>query len=157
MTLYAIMFGASVAQAHEDASPKRSASAADKQQQAWGIAGDAKNARRTIEVSMTDNMRFTPSRIEVLEGETVRFVIRNRGQVMHEMVIGTADALKNHAALMQKFPKMEHDEPHMAHVASSKKGELVWKFNRRGDFSFACLIPGHYEAGMTGTITVLKQ
>jgi uncharacterized cupredoxin-like copper-binding protein len=103
---------------------------------------------------MSDDMRFTPSTINVNEGETVRFVVANKGKVRHEIVIGTRKALDEHAALMQKVPNMEHDEPHMAHVSARKKSELVWKFNRRGEFDFACLIPGHYQAGMVGTITV---
>nr|WP_235579777.1 cupredoxin family protein [Ramlibacter sp. Leaf400] len=129
-------------------------SASKKEQQPWGIAGDRKDARRTVQIAMGDDMRFTPSTINVNEGETVRFVVSNKGKVLHEMVIGTRKALDEHAALMQKFPGMEHDEPHMAHVSAGRKGELVWKFNRPGDFDFACLIPGHYQAGMVGTIKV---
>jgi uncharacterized cupredoxin-like copper-binding protein len=126
-----------------------------KEQQPWGIAGVAREARRTIRIAMTDDMRFTPSTIQVREGETVRFIVQNKGKVMHEMVIGTKPALDEHAALMQKFPNMEHDEAHMAHVATGKQGELVWKFNRAGEFDFACLIPGHYQAGMVGKINVV--
>ena len=143
------------AHAHEGAVHKKRPANAAREQQPWGIAGDAKDARRTIEVAMTDDMRFTPSNIEVRQGETVRFVVRNKGKVMHEMVIGTRKALDEHAALMLKFPNMEHDEPHMAHVAAGRKGELVWKFNRPGEFDFACLIPGHYQAGMVGKIRVV--
>jgi len=124
------------------------------EQQPWGIAGNAKDVRRTIDIAMSDDMRFTPSVIEVRQGDTVRFVLRNRGKVLHEMVIGTAGTLADHAAMMRKFPGMEHDEPHMAHVASGRRGELVWKFNRAGEFDFACLIPGHYQAGMVGKIKV---
>ena len=65
--------------------------------------------------------------------------------------------LDEHAALMKKFPNMEHDEPYMAHVEPGKKGEIVWTFNRVGEFDFACLLPGHYEAGMRGTINVAKK
>lgn len=125
-----------------------------KEQQPWGIAGDSREVKRTIRIAMTDDMRFTPSTIQVQEGETVRFIVQNKGKVMHEMVIGTKSALDEHAALMQKFPNMEHDEAHMAHVATGKQGELVWKFNRAGEFDFACLIPGHYQAGMVGKINV---
>jgi uncharacterized cupredoxin-like copper-binding protein len=128
-----------------------------KEQKPWGIAGDAKSARRTIEVAMTDDMRFTPSRIQVRQGETVKFVVRNKGKVLHEMVIGDRKTLDEHAALMQKFPDMEHDEPYMAHVAAGKQGTLVWNFNRAGEFDFACLIPGHYQAGMVGTIKVVAS
>ena len=104
---------------------------------------------------MTDNMRFTPNRLEVREGETVRLVVRNSGKVMHELVIGTRQELDEHAALLQKFPNMAHDEPYMAHVSAGKTGQLVWRFNRAGDFEFACLIAGHYQAGMVGTIRVI--
>ncbi len=137
---------------HEAAHAK---GAAVKEQKPWGIAGDARAVRRTIQVSMTDTMRFTPDRIEVREGETVRLVVRNTGKALHELVIGTREELDQHAAMMQKFPNMEHDEPYMAHVAAGKTGQLVWNFNRAGDFEFACLIPGHYQAGMIGKIKVL--
>ena len=125
-----------------------------KEQKDWGIAGDAKSAKRSIEVGMADNMRFTPDLIEVRLGETVRFVARNAGKVMHEFVIGTKAENEKHAALMLKFPGMEHDEPYMAHVPPGKTGQIVWTFNRAGQFEFACLIAGHYQAGMVGTITV---
>jgi uncharacterized cupredoxin-like copper-binding protein len=128
-----------------------------KEQKPWGIAGDAKAVSRTIAISMSDDMRFTPDRIQVREGETVKFVVRNAGKVMHEIVIGTKQELDEHAALMQKFPNMEHDEPYMAHVSPGKKGELVWNFNRPGTFDYACLIAGHYQAGMVGKITVTPR
>jgi uncharacterized cupredoxin-like copper-binding protein len=155
-TCVGLALSAGSAIAHENHGAKKPAAAVKKEQQPWGIAGEAKEAKRTIEIAMTDDMRFTPSNIEVKEGETVRFVVQNKGKVMHEMVIGTKKTLDEHAALMLKFPNMEHDEPHMAHVAAGKKGDLVWKFNRPGDFDFACLIPGHYQAGMVGKIKVAK-
>jgi uncharacterized cupredoxin-like copper-binding protein len=126
-----------------------------KEQKPWGIAGDAKAARRTIEVSMGDDMRFKPERIEVRQGETVRFRLHNAGKLMHEFVIGTKKELDEHAALMLEHPNMEHDEPYMAHVAAGKTGEIVWLFNRAGNFDFACLVAGHYQAGMVGRIAVL--
>jgi uncharacterized cupredoxin-like copper-binding protein len=140
--------------AHGNNDHARHAAPIQKEQQPWGIAGDLKEASRTIEVAMTDDMRFTPSTIDVRQGETVRFVVTNKGKVLHEMVMGTRQSLDDHAALMQKFPGMQHDEPHMAHVAAGRRGELVWKFNRAGTFDFACLLPGHYQAGMAGRIKV---
>jgi uncharacterized cupredoxin-like copper-binding protein len=125
-----------------------------KEQKDWGIAGDAKSAKRSIEVGMADNMRFTPERIDVRQGETVKFVVRNTGKVMHEFVIGTKAENAKHAEMMVKFPNMEHDEPYMAHVPPGKTGEIVWTFNRAGQFEFACLIAGHYQGGMVGTIMV---
>jgi uncharacterized cupredoxin-like copper-binding protein len=103
---------------------------------------------------MLDTMRFVPDRIEVRLGETVRLVHRNAGKVMHEFVIGTKKELDEHAALMLKFPNMEHDEPYMAHVPPGGRAEIVWTFNRAGEFDFACLIAGHYSAGMVGKIMV---
>ena len=125
-----------------------------KEQKDWGIAGDAKAVKRTISLKMGDNMRFTPDAITIQQGETIRFVVKNEGKQMHEVVIGTKKELDEHAALMVKFPNMEHDEPYMAHVASGKSQNLVWTFNRAGEFDFACLIAGHYQAGMVGKITV---
>ena len=85
----------------------------------------------------------------------MKFVIKNNGKVMHEFVLGTKKELDEHAALMVKFPTMEHDEPYMAHVGPGKTGQIVWNFNKAGSFDFACLIAGHYTAGMVGKVTVL--
>jgi uncharacterized cupredoxin-like copper-binding protein len=128
-----------------------------KEQKAWGIAGEAKSATRTIEVGMSDTMRFTPEALTVRLGDTVRFVFRNNGKQLHEFVLGTRKELDEHAALMMKFPDMEHDEPYMAHVPPGKTAQIVWTFNRAGEFDFACLIPGHYQAGMVGKVTVTPR
>jgi uncharacterized cupredoxin-like copper-binding protein len=103
---------------------------------------------------MSDAMRFEPSHVEVRQGETVRFVARNRGKLLHEMVIGTAEELREHAALMKRLPDMEHDEPYMAHVDPGKTGDIVWQFTKPGEFQFGCLVAGHFDAGMMGSITV---
>ena len=141
--------------AHESTPHKAKKAVVDKEQKDWGVAGDVKSAKREITLTMDDTMRFTPSAITVKQGETVRFVVKNQGKQMHEMVIGTKKELDAHAALMVKFPTMEHDEPYMAHVSSGKSQNLIWTFNRAGDFEFACLIAGHYQAGMVGKITVV--
>src|SRR5512138_2703270 len=125
-----------------------------KEQKDWGIAGDPKDVRRTIAVRMLDTMRFTPERIDVRLGETIRFDVRNTGQQLHEFVLGTKHENEKHAELMMKFPDMEHDEPYMAHVPPGRRGRIVWTFNRAGTFEFACLIAGHYQAGMRGVIAV---
>ena len=143
-----------LAQAHGSDGHVQKTGPVPKEQKDWGIAGDAKSVRRTIEVGMGDNMRFTLERIEVRLGETVRFRVKNNGKAMHEFVIGTKAENAKHAELMIKFPTMEHDEPYMAHVPPGKTGEIVWTFNRVGTFEFACLIAGHYSAGMVGTIVV---
>jgi uncharacterized cupredoxin-like copper-binding protein len=125
-----------------------------KEQKPWGIAGEARQVKRTIEIRMTDDMRFAPSQLDVKLGETVRLVAVNAGKVLHEIVIGTPEELAKHAELMKKFPNMAHDEPYMAHVDPAQRGEIIWTFNRAGLFEFACLIPGHFEAGMKGRIRV---
>ncbi|MEN9367616.1 MAG: oxidoreductase [Pseudomonadota bacterium] len=142
-------------QAHGDKA--HAAGPVRKEQKPWGIAGEPRAVRRTITVAMGDDMRFRPDRIEVREGETVRLVIRNTGRVMHEFVLGTPEELAAHAEQMKKFPDMEHDEPYMAHVPPGKSGTIVWTFNRPGDFRFACLIAGHFDAGMVGALRVVAK
>lgn len=149
----ALALAPAIGRAHGEAAHARHG-AVVKEQKPWGIAGDAKAARRTIAITMTDGMRFSPDRIEVREGETVRLVVRNGGKMLHELVIGTTQELEAHAELMRRFPDMEHDEPYMAHVKPGATGALVWNFNRAGEFQFACLVAGHYQAGMKGTILV---
>jgi uncharacterized cupredoxin-like copper-binding protein len=140
--------------AHGNNHPQKPAGEVKMEQKEWGIGAHPSKVTRTIEVRMADNMRFTPARIDVKLGETLRFVVVNAGQVMHEFVLGTKKELNEHAELMKKFPNMEHDEPYMAHVPPGKKGEIIWTFNRAGEFDFACLLPGHFDAGMVGKIKV---
>lgn len=120
----------------------------------FGREGDPAKVRRTIRFDMSDAMRFTPAAIAVKRGETVRLVATNKGQVLHEMVLGTPDELKKHAEMMKKFPDMEHEEAHMTHVKPGQTGAIVWQFTEPGEFQFACLIPGHFEAGMVGKVVV---
>lgn len=153
-TLIALGLLAAATRALSHGDSHKPKAAAKKEQKPWGIAGEAKDVKRTIASSMTDAMRFSPDKIDAKQNETVRFVIKNNGKLMHEFVIGTKKELDEHAALMLKFPNMEHDEPYMAHVAPGKTGEIIWNFNRPGVFQFACLIAGHYQAGMVGSINV---
>jgi uncharacterized cupredoxin-like copper-binding protein len=138
--------------AHEAAGGKAPAVRAE--ETAFGRAADPRKAKRTVRVDMSDAMRFAPAEIRVKRGEVVRLVPANRGKVMHEMVLGTMEDLKQHAELMRQHPHMQHEEAHMAHVAPGRSGEIGWQFTRAGEFYFACLIPGHFEAGMIGKITV---
>jgi uncharacterized cupredoxin-like copper-binding protein len=121
---------------------------------AFGKTGDPKKVSRTISVGMDDTMRFSPKDISIKQGDTVKLVAKNGGKMMHEMVLGTMAELKEHGELMKKFPDMEHDEPYMAHVKPGNTEEVVWQFTKRGEFYFACLIAGHFEAGMVGKIVV---
>jgi uncharacterized cupredoxin-like copper-binding protein len=122
--------------------------------QAAGKPGDPKKVSRTIQVVMSDDMKFTPSKINVKRGETIKFLVKNAGQIKHEMVIGSMTELKEHAEMMRKMPEMEHAGPNQVTLDPGKTGELVWQFAKAGTFDFACLQPGHFEAGMMGTVSV---
>jgi uncharacterized cupredoxin-like copper-binding protein len=155
VSLVTACFLAGGAWAHEEkphAAPKVDYSKAE--EMPFGRAADPKKAKRTIRITMSDEMRFTPAELAVKQGDVVRFVVANRGKVMHEMVLGSMDDLKKHAELMRRFPQMEHDEPHMAHVSPGKTGEMGWQFTKAGEFFYGCLVAGHFEAGMIGKIKV---
>jgi len=120
----------------------------------YGKPGEAAQVNRTIEVQAADSMRYAPAAITVRRGETIQFVLKNTGKLPHELVLGDAQSLREHAETMRRHPDMEHDDPNMVKVAPGGTGTLIWKFTRAGTVDFACLIPGHYEAGMKGTIRV---
>ncbi len=120
----------------------------------YGQPGKQDQVSRSIEVEMDDNMRFTPTEIAVKAGETIKFVIINKGKIAHEMVIGSLDELKEHAAEMLAMPNMQHSEPNMITLEAGQRGELIWQFAEATMVDFACLIPGHTEAGMVGKIHV---
>lgn len=117
-----------------------------------GKPGNIAEADRTIAITMDDDMRFSPERVEVRTGEIIRFSIQNVGQLDHEMVIGSMGELHAHAQEMRDGKHMSHDEPNMANLAPGETGDIVWQFTQPGAVDFACLIPGHFEAGMQGQI-----
>lgn len=124
---------------------------------AFGRPGDPKKPARLVQVTMRESdgkMEFVPSRIEIRRGEQVRFQLRNNGELDHEFVLATLELNLKHAEEMKKNPDMEHDDPNAKRLAPKKTGEIVWSFTKPGEFDFSCLIPGHREAGMTGTIVV---
>lgn len=119
-----------------------------------GQPGDAARVTRTIAIDMGDDMRFSPPHVEVRAGETIRFVVHNAGRLRHEMVIADEADLKAHYAAMLKMPEMEHADPGAVTLDAGQSGELVWRFPRGGRVPFACLQPGHYDAGMRGEVRV---
>ena len=128
---------------------------------AIGKPGEAANVARTIEVVMSENddgaMLFSPSAIQVKAGETVRFKIVNEGETEHEFVMDSMDEIQEHKALMEKFPEMEHADANAIRLEPDNSGEIIWSFTKPGSFEFACLIPGHYEMGMHGPLTVSES
>ena len=121
---------------------------------AIGKPGVAAKASRTVQIDMTDAMRYSPASVSVKQGETVRFVVKNSGKLKHEMVLGTEKELMEHYEVMKKNPEMEHADENMVTVAPGKSGEIVWQFTKAGKIDFACLQPGHYDAGMKGAVNV---
>lgn len=119
-----------------------------------GHPGKADQVTRTISVDMSDAMRFNPADIAVKRGETIKFVVTNSGKVKHEMVLGSEKELKEHYEMMKKFPEMEHADENMVTVQPGQSGEIIWQFSKAGKVNFACLQPGHYDAGMKGVVAV---
>jgi len=122
-----------------------------------GKPGDPGKVTRTVRIEMQDSMRFTPQSITVKRGEVIRFNAVNAGKVKHEMVIGSMESLIEHAKLMRKFPDMEHAEPNQVTLEPGKSGVIVWQFDAAGKVDFACLQPGHFEAGMKGVVDVVGK
>lgn len=124
---------------------------------AFGEPGDPSKPAREITITMKETdgkMLFEPDAIIVERGEQIRFKLSNAGELDHELVIATLEANLQHAKEMEKNPDMEHDDPNAKRLAPKESGEIIWKFTETGTFDFSCLIPGHREAGMTGTVTV---
>ncbi|MBC9904030.1 MULTISPECIES: cupredoxin family protein [Achromobacter] len=119
-----------------------------------GKPGNPAKVSRTIVVDMTDAMRFTPDKIDVKAGETIRFKVSNSGKIRHEMVLGTTADLNSHYQMMLKDPGMRHEEPNSVSLEAGKAGDIVWTFDKAGTVAFACLEPGHYPAGMKGAVSV---
>ena len=119
-----------------------------------GKPGNPAKVSRTIVVDMTDAMRFTPDKIDVKAGETIRFKVSNSGKIRHEMVLGTTADLNSHYQMMLKNPGMRHEEPNSVSLEAGKAGDIVWTFDKAGTVAFACLEPGHYPAGMKGAVSV---
>jgi len=141
--------------AHSDSKGRgKSTQPISAEEKAFGRPGDPTKILRTIHIDMSDEMEYLPNGLRLKAGDTVKFVVRNSGRIMHELVLGTMQELREHSEVMRKHPQMEHDEPYMAHVAPGKTETIVWQFSKPGAFFYGCLVPGHFEAGMIGTVRV---
>ena len=122
-----------------------------------GEAGDSRRPARVVEIVMSDadgKMSYAPDHLEFSRGEQVKFVIRNQGALSHEFVLGSRSENHEHAVMMAAMPDMKHNDPNAKTVEPGKSVSLLWRFSRKGEFEFACLIPGHYESGMHGLVVV---
>lgn len=138
---------------------------------AIGKPGAASDVTRTVTIIMRDNL-FEPESLDIREGETVRFIVRNEGEFVHEFNIGTAamhaahqeemmgmmesGALEpdriNHAKMGHGEHGMKHDDPNSVLLEPSQNGEIIWTFPDHAKLEFACNVPGHYQSGMVGGI-----
>ena len=128
---------------------------------AFGEPSKPDKADRTVTIVMTDN-RFQPDKLEVKLGETIRFVLTNTSSLDHDFTLGDASIQKVHRAEMAEMAEeggaMHHaKDANAVFVKAGQTGELTWKFIRAGRLEFDCNVPGHYEAGMAGTISVVRK
>ncbi len=129
----------------------------DEKHFAAGKPGNPDEKSRTVEIVMKEGdgtMAFAPDRVEVKRGEQIRFVIKNAGELKHEFMLATLKENAKHGKLMEKFPDMEHADPNGKTLEAGKSAEMLWKFTKAGTFEFACLVPGHHQAGMHGLVVV---
>jgi uncharacterized cupredoxin-like copper-binding protein len=125
----------------------------------FGSPGKESEITRTIEVQASDDMRFRPGKIEVRQGETIKFVVKNVGQVRHEFSIGDRVSQRAHALMMKKMPSMEHeDDPTTITVEPGQTKTVIWKFDKKppSPLEVACHEPGHYDAGMKAGVALAK-
>ncbi|HEX5957165.1 MAG TPA: cupredoxin family protein [Hyphomicrobiaceae bacterium] len=124
---------------------------------AAGEPGDPDAVSRVVEIVMRagdGTMSFAPGRIAVRKGEQIKLVLRNAGELRHELVLDSAEGNLKHKAAMERNPDMKHEEPNGRALDPKTTAELVWRFTSAGFFEYACFIPGHYEAGMKGVLVV---
>lgn len=143
----------------------------------FGKPGDAAKADRTVEIVMDDNF-FELETLKVAAGETIQFNVTNRGTLVHEFNLGTPDYHESHQAEMVMMQQhgvlmgnainhdmmnmpmgddghtMSHDHPNSVLLEPGETGDVTWTFTSGGDIEFACNVPGHYAAGMVGTVNV---
>ena len=122
---------------------------------AIGKAGDPGNVTRAIEIKAIDN-RFLPAEINVVQGETIRLIVKNEGMKRHEFVIDTLENLKTHAKMTRLNPGLIREDPNYIDLLPREQKELIWHFTESGIVHFACGYPGHFK-GMRGKIYVEKK
>ncbi len=149
-SILAIALGLPLARAHTE----HTAANSKAKEEAFGRPGVVKDITRTVAIRTTDAMRFDPASLAVKQGETLRLQIHNEGRLPHEFVLGTKEEIAEHAEMMRQMPNMVHADASSVRVAPGGSAEIVWTFSKAGKFFYACLIPGHWEAGMQGQVTV---
>jgi uncharacterized cupredoxin-like copper-binding protein len=116
-----------------------------------------KHISRSVTVKMFETeygMIFKPDFLKFEAGQTIKINLINKGELQHEFVMDTEDGILKHKIEMENMPDMDHNDPNSLRLNPNEKGEILWTFSNSGVFEFACLIPGHYEAGMHGKLLV---
>ena len=156
-----LLFAVGTAGAQADPGNERPQSApqmtVDPQATAFGHPGNAKDVTRDIHLSLRDTMSIVPDRLNLVQGETVRLRIKNIGRIPHEFVLGTRKEILEHRDMMRKMPTMQAAEANDVSVSPGETSEIIWRFSNLGSFEYACLVPGHWEAGMQGVVTVTAR
>lgn len=122
-----------------------------------GEPGDPQQSARLVDVTMRDaggELVFDPNLVKVKLGEQIRFVVTNAGQLEHEFFLGSSDEISEHEASMKTMPDMERNDVNLIRLKPGETKELIWHFTKPSDFEYACLLPGHLEAGMLGKVVV---
>lgn len=122
-----------------------------------GEPGDPQQSARLVDVTIRDaggELVFDPDLVKVKLGEQIQFVVTNAGQLEHEFFIGSSDEISEHEDMMKKMPGMERNDANLTSLKPGETKELTWHFTKPGNFEYACLLPGHLEAGMLGKVVV---
>jgi uncharacterized cupredoxin-like copper-binding protein len=124
---------------------------------AAGEPGDPTKPARVVEITIREingEMTFVPAWIEVATGEQIKFVLENEGELDHDFILDSLEGTAKHKIEMEKNPEMEHDYANAKRIATKKRAKIHWRFTKAGAFEFACLHPGHYDAGLKGVVVV---
>lgn len=124
---------------------------------AFGQTGDPSKVSRTVRIVVDNSTRYNLKPITISENETVRFVVLNRGTVLHDLMLGTEGALTERIEAMKRHHGIEHEEAYMTHASPKKTAEIIWQFSQPGEFQYACVIPGHSQPSRVGVIRVVPK
>ena len=124
----------------------------------WGRPAEAAEAARTVEIEADDDFTFDPAAVDVAAGETVTFRVTNVGQLDHDLTLGDAEAQQTHAEQMAEMDGTDHGsaEPNAMTIPPGETVETTWTFTQPGEILIGCHVPGHYESGMRGTVTITE-
>lgn len=122
----------------------------------FGDPMEATDASRVVEIAANDDFTFDPASVTITAGETVTFQVTNTGVIPHDFVLGDAHMQDEHEAEMAEMSgdMTMHDEPNAFVLEPGETKEMTWHITEGGEVLFGCHQPGHYQAGMKGTVTI---